>query len=346
MQTSLFGILATLALLNSASCAAGANPCDDAASLAQLGPSSESVPVGRNLFFSFVTSNGLEYIVADNWDGTTATIVRFAVGLNGVACLSAPTHFATGVDVSRDVMSPSIVNIDGRNWLYFLAGPSDELGVETFRVVFDSVAPARPEPVSLPSRIGLRSWPRFYSLGNGLVGVAYRDTSSTARFASSKNGHTFSHSVAVHPKSAMTALGAFGSGDLAYSYQTGTGSRMSSWLRFFATSTREWSEPVEVEDLSDNVHDTSLFRRADGQLDLYFLKPNRSGTGFAVWRRCLTSSRQLGARELVLDHPGRSFTKPYAFRDASGDIGLAVSEMTQGSNLLLYQLATEAKCAN
>src|SRR5207253_1555253 len=121
------------------------------------------------------------------------------------------------------------------------------------------------------------SWPKFKSLKDGTVIVAFRDGKSVPRFASSSDGTKFGASVAVagdDEQGAMPDVAEMSDGTLAFSFQQqSTGEAMISYVVLSSDGGASWSERIRVSE-SVNVHDTSFVARADGKgLDVYYIHP-------------------------------------------------------------------------
>jgi hypothetical protein len=212
------------------------------------------------------------------------------------------------------------------------------------------------EATKLPRIVGVDSvlsWPRFRSLTDGSVGVAFRDGSSVLRFARSMDGTTFAPSIAVagdDEQGAMPDVAEMIDATLAFSFQQeSTSEAMISYVVLSRDHGATWSERIRVSE-SANVHDTSFVPRADGKgLDLYYIHPTGTN-GFSLFRRSLGVLGALGAEEQVTAVAVGEPSKPSVVRRKDGGLVAAWAEISERSQagaptvqrLVLAALANDA----
>ncbi len=172
--------------------------------------------------------------------------------------------------------SPSFV--DGA--LYF-AGADDATQPPT---LYRAVVAA---PVALPSVAGLASLashPRLRSIPGG-VALAFTDGSGRAMLATGADPSSLGAPIAVSDAGSLPSVGVFGDGTLAYAYHDATNAFVRSG------DGASFADPLAVSD-APGAHDAALVERADGGLDVYFVRG-------ALYRRSLRSDGRLGAEERV-----------------------------------------------
>ena len=103
-----------------------------------------------------------------------------------------------------------------------------------------------------------------------------------------------------------------------------------------------WTPRTLVTSNSGNVHDTDLFVREDGDIDMYYSYTDPSG--FVLWRRCLGKDGTLGPEEKVLGSDWGSVVKPRAHRLGDGQILLSYVDQSQGHFLYYSRLWGDAVC--
>lgn len=242
---------------------------------------------------------------------------------------TAPSALEIGTSTFE--ASPSILPINNTLWLYFVETDGVYSSPTTGRSHWEGSNWSAPEYLDPIGGIAnLLAWPKFAVLLDGRVAVAFRDGASLPKLAISSNGVSFENAHVVSQEgAAMPAVGQFANGKLAFSYQTGSGGLMSSWVRL-SEDGATWSDAVRVSESSTNVHDTTLVRRLDGNLDLYYIYPC-SGAGFCLHRRCLGSDGALGPEEQVTLPEIGETSKPEALRLSDGRLLLLWATITARS---------------
>ncbi|MEQ9495926.1 MAG: hypothetical protein RIT81_03685 [Deltaproteobacteria bacterium] len=199
---------------------------------------------------------------------------------------------------------------------------------ELVRVPFDGERAGSAEPIEGLEGLGPLSWPRVHQLPQGGFVAAYRDAASRPRIAYSDDGQRFvTLPGTVEPQgAAMVELGVFENGTLAMTYQRTLPD--GSYVSYVRTSqdARTWSARRPITGASNNVHDTSLVRREDGGLDLYYVYTTPR-EGFALYRRALGEDEQLGPEQRVT-RPGPDINKPVATRAPDGSLWVTFAEVT------------------
>ncbi|MFW5741011.1 MAG: sialidase family protein, partial [Myxococcota bacterium] len=223
---------------------------------------------------------------------------------------STPVSMSFGAQVYQ--AGPSIVSVGGVQWLYLQLSNTLYNDAPTLaRCAYDGAGFSSPEvlPV-IPGVDSLLSWPKFLSLPDGSVAVAFRDGWSRPKFALSADGKTFAAPILVGPSTggAMPAAGAFADGSIAFTYQTGSNA-MTSWYRVSRDRGASWTAAEKVTTSSANVHDTTLVLREDGALDLYYIYP-AGPVGFSTFRRALSVDGALGSEQRVTDDSVGDTSKP------------------------------------
>jgi hypothetical protein len=245
---------------------------------------------------------------------------------------SAPKPLGIGPAITYET-TPSAVRLGRYQYLYLTKTSSifdDSLVVH--RSKFDGDRFGEPEVVGpIPGVSSLLSWPRFIEAPVGLA-VAFRTRpESSASFAASFDGLSFTEPIAVRPgeRIAMPRTAFFRSGKAVYTYQTVSDDYWRYWSWWsISDDWKTWRDPVLVTTNSQNVHDTAPFMRSDGDIDLYYIYSSLEPTDtFKLYRRCLTRQGVLGPEQLVT--AAGSPNKPNLERLAGGKVLLMYSDITQ-----------------
>jgi hypothetical protein len=248
------------------------------------------------------------------------------------------------------VASPSFA----ANKLYFVSSSSLRA---TATIGHWAIGDKESEATKLPRIVGvdsLLSWPKFRSVADGSVVVAFRDGNSVPRFARSADGKTFAPSVAAAgegERGAMPDVAEMIDGTLAYSFQQeSTSEAMISYVVLSRDHGATWSERIRVSE-NANVHDTSFVLRADGKgLDLYYIHPT-TVNAFSLFRRSLGVMGALGPEEQVTTPAVGEPSKPSVVRRKDGRLVVAWAEISERSpesgaptiqRLVLAELANDA----
>lgn len=258
-----------------------------------------------------------------------------------------PERMPVGTKPASLVGGPSLASSGG---MYFLSAAALQARP---KISFMPKGSVEPETVSsIPGVDGMLSWPRFRSLAEGGVGVAFRDGRSVPHFARSADGKTFDPPVIVRDAGgAMADVAEMKDGTLAFTYQQeSTVDAMVSYVVLSHDGGKTWSEPIRVSDEA-NVHDTSAVARADGHgVDLYFIHPG-GNHGFSLYRRSLGTNGELGSEERVTRPNLGEPSKPSAARRADGTVIVGWSEIAERSEidrtpsvqrLVIAEIATDA----
>ena len=210
---------------------------------------------------------------------------------------------------------------------------AEDLSAPVVATAVDAWSLGAPRPLQLPSGVAsLLSWPRFIEGADGGVWLAYRDGASVPSLSRAADGATFAAGAAVPPvePGAMAAVGQFASGALAYVSQAPEGGApMISRVRTSMDGV-QWSAAQRVTDAAQNVHDTFVFPRLDGDVDLYFIYP-AGGRGFSLFRRALSATGALGPEQRVTDVTLGDPSKPSVHRLADGAVLLTFADIVERS---------------
>ncbi|MGE0174365.1 MAG: sialidase family protein [Oligoflexales bacterium] len=146
------------------------------------------------------------------------------------------------------------------------------------------------------------------------------------RFSLSTDGRTFQTPLEVVNKAQMFHFGEFADGSWAFAYQRGNAGTMRSYVVLTRDDGRTFTVEKQISDQkgNSNVHDSFLFRRIDGDLDIYYLLWKDGG--FSCFRRRISSTGDLGPEERVTES-GLNMQKPTPFRLPDGKIFLVLSQV-------------------
>lgn len=314
-------------------------------------PSSEVLQVhstpGIDLYGTILPSAGGLRLIFDHLNEELTTAELWQVPLSDGLPEGAVTVLPSP-DAAAMVAAPSAVWRDGRWYLYSVTASALMGPAELTRRPQDDMGELGPsEAVAPPEPVAILSWPRFESLLDGSLAMAYRDGASVVKLALSDDGLSFGAPRTMGPVGAQPEIGQMADGTLVYTYQVGTGSRMDSFVRVSVGSDpADWetfTEPLLVTTSSTNVHDTDVFLRADGRADLYYIYPV-SAVGFTLFRRCISATGDLGPEEQVVETSWGNLAKPRAYRLEDGRILLTFVDQSRGHLLFATTFVGDAAC--
>ncbi|MNL47169.1 hypothetical protein D3C87_1699380 [compost metagenome] len=123
----------------------------------------------------------------------------------------------------------------------------------------------------------------------------------------------------------------FAKGPWAFSFQVGSGNNMKAYVMLTPDQGKTFTSRIRISD-NDNVHDTFLLPRTDGELDVYYLVWF-DGKGFSLFRRKLSRDGTLG-KEQQLTSTAVAVEKPHALRLANGKIFVTLSKISGTETVL------------
>jgi hypothetical protein len=226
---------------------------------------------------------------------------------------------------------PMIFN--GKIWIYFNAFNEVSGEARFGRFAFDEGNPETPiqwlgtfENLAQQSR----SWvyPSVTSSGKVLITYGVKNFAtgnSELKFALSDDGRTFGQAVSYTENAQLVRFGEFKNGPWAFSFQVGTGKDMKAYVMLSPDQGKTFTSRIRISN-SDNVHDTFLFARSDGDLDVYYLVWFE-GKGFSLFRRKISRDGTLG-KEQQLTSTAVAVEKPHALRLSSGKIFVTLSKIS------------------
>lgn len=285
-----------------------------------------------------VNEDGSILVVFDRSDEELSSGKVFVSRSHDGAAFSKPRALPVGAKEAGAVepslvMNPSLVRTTAGAFMYYTTSESLDGDASVFRRPLSSAGFGEPEAVG-PIEQGswLLSWPIFHARTDGTVGLAYRTAHGTATYATSSDGVTFSPTRAV-PRADLAAMAdaaELGNGGVAYTYQQGPMTQMVSYVTT-SVATTSWSERQVVSDAA-NVHDTSMCRRADGGLDLYYIHPSVDAgfpAGFRLFRRALHPDGRLGPEERITAAELGEPSKPRALRLSNGRVLVSYAQIAK-----------------
>ena len=234
-----------------------------------------------------------------------------------------------GTEEPAIVANPSLVRTSG-TFFYYTTTSAIDAEASLFRRALSPKGLGPPELLpALSQGSWLLSWPKFHGRTDGNVGVAYRTTRGVATYGLSEDDASFStHPVSGTDPAAMAHAAELGDGSRAFSYQQGPMTEMVSYV----TTSKDgitWTERQVVADAT-NVHDTSMCRRADGGLDLYYIYPTFElgfARGFRLFRRALHPDGRLGPEQRITSAELGEPSKPSALRLSNGHVLVSYAQI-------------------
>ncbi len=283
------------------------------------------------------------HIVFESFDVSFTEGALFRIHWDGTG-FGPPTPLSPSGERFTLTTTPSAVQLGDDPYLYFTGADSLAQGVEIRRCRFVGESCVDTQRVGpIPGVVRLQSFPRFTAAPGGDVLVAYHDASGRPAFARSRDGVSFDPPVAIDPSPRTLAhVGAFASGALAFSHQTGVDPQLTH-LRLSDDDGLSWTAPIAVTDNSSNVHDANFLLRRDGDLDVAFIYPAES-FGFSVFRRLVEPSGALGPEERLTTADAGDATKPSLLRLPDCRVLLVYAEITArllGGNPTTHRLGAQ-----
>lgn len=235
----------------------------------------------------------------------------------------------------------SIVQIEGVNWIYYVEGNSLKDQARSFRAQWVDEQLRHIEPLNMNKRLVVRSWQRFH-YHDGVVYMVH--TGSGLFFAKSTDGLNFDGFEKLTGFSAQPRVSILGDKPIT-AFQKGTLSKglMNSFFTVTNNSDTSWQDPVLITEQHENVHDTFLFARPDGNIDAYYVHPIGNWRGFSLFRRCINQDLTLGQPELLVEKEIGSLVAPNVFETPQGVMVLFVEQLS-GYNPYILPVKGYANC--
>lgn len=258
--------------------------------------------------------------------GDTGELLRGTA--QGSGPFSPPTReriIATGVTGAT---------IRGKDYLYTVEPDGKGNGSLRRRQVLPNGL-GRVEQIKVSPPIPFMHWPQLTSLADGRVVLATVVPGQKPFLAISDDGgrnFKVTTSPAHSPVDSMTLAHVAGFRDGALVVTTQVGDSTGQVQAFVRTSADgiTFSAPVKVTTTSSNVHDAFPVPRADGDVDLYYLKA--SGDGFAAFRRSFARQGQLGPEQQLTGSDLGSVEKPQARRLPDGSVRLILAKRNRADD--------------
>jgi hypothetical protein len=245
--------------------------------------------------------------------------------------LSFTTPRILTFDGSLFESAPSGVRIGANQFVYWAAATALNAPPLLYRARITPQGFSPREAVAVSNAVPwLLSWPRFLAVPDGGIAMVNRDGAGLPTISFSPDGLDFTADVRramPGSSSAQVAAGFFENGTMALSHQSPEGAApMISRVRI-SSDALVWTSAVQVSANSQNVHDTWLVNRADGDLDLYYIYP-AGGRGFSLFRRPLSPDGGLGPEQRITANSLGDPSKPSAQRLPSGKLLLMFADIT------------------
>ncbi len=221
------------------------------------------------------------------------------------------------------------------------------------------------QSLSLPIPIAAGSAPQVYLLNNGKVALVYRSKPYPGccqlLLSLSNDGINFDSPIDIRSGGAMPAIATFSSNELIYTFQTRFTSKkknsdgkeksgMRTHFRLSSNQGANWREPIPITTRVEEVHDASPIQRRDGNVDVYYSSiDSQENDVFSLWRRCVSTSGELGPEELVVDKNFGNIAKVSPYRLSEDSLLLTFVEQgkvySEGEhNLHVAKILSDAKC--
>jgi|GEM_PF-3933684 len=220
----------------------------------------------------------------------------------------------------------------GKQWIYFNAYNEATKVARIGRFAFDENNPSTPVqwidvPENLTGQSSVWSYPLVLESGKVLLSYRFKNPvtgSSELKFAVSDDGLKFMNSKTFTEGAQLVRSSQFVMGPWAWSFQVGSGKNMQAYVVLSDDEGKTFSERIQITQ-RENIHDTYLLPRLDGDLDVYYLVWF-DGKGFSLFRRKLSRDGKLG-EEQQLTSTAVSVEKPHALRlNTSNSIFLTLTQ--------------------
>jgi hypothetical protein len=219
------------------------------------------------------------------------------------------------------VGGPTYGSIEGVPWLYTIGGASAFGEAQVHRT---DIATGEVQPVDAPGTEAVLDWPYVHVHGPDSVWMATLEDGRRV-VAHSEDGVRFDVVGDLGPSRPQFSLHTFADGTLAAVWQTGIDPQQV-YVQLSDDGT-SWGEQVLASEVSNNVHDGRFVRRADGDLDLYYIAALRDVAGFSVYRRYVGPDGHLGPEERLTFPDDGNVNKPSPHRLDPCRVGLTVSRV-------------------
>jgi hypothetical protein len=236
----------------------------------------------------------------------------------------------------------SIIKIHNINWIYYVEADHFKADVKSYRAQWQKGKLVNIEPLSIGKTLKLRSWQKFYVYDDKVVMV---HTGGGMFVSVSTDGKTFASFKKIFSYSAQPRISSIGD-MLVSAFQIGNWreGKMKPLLSFSNDLANTWSKPMEVTNSHINVHDAFLFKRLDGNIDIYYVYPIGDWRGFSLFRRCLRKNHSLGSEEQVLVKEIGNVVAPSISRLNNDEILVMFNEQLSGYNPYFAILSRDSHC--
>lgn len=258
--------------------------------------------------------------------------------------------------VSRDfkyVANPRPVIVNGKIWIYFNAFSESANVTQWGRFAFDEEDPETPvewlgTSDSLTGQSHAWIYPALTDSEKVLLAYEKQDLISGQTdlfFSLSKKGQTFGETKKFVLGAQNVRFGEFYKGPWAFSYQVKSAQGMQAYFVLSPNQGMSFFPPVKISD-EENIQDTFLLQRKDGDVDAYYLVEFK-GRGFSLFRRKILQDGSMGP-EQQLTSTAVSVEKPHLLRLHSGKIFVTLSKVSQqakgvSSDLVFMTLVDDAE---
>lgn len=247
----------------------------------------------------------------------------------------------------RYFSSPNIVNLDGNEYLYYVASAKYwGTKAQLLRIPLNPLMTTSADFVKLPASYGAYSLSRMLQLTNKQLAIVFRAGRSQLHFSQSVDGLNFTKPV-VLATGTMPALAQFADSRLLFTFQRGSSiDAMRGGLRLSDNNGRDWSEAVELPHPGD-VHDLAPVRRPDGLIDIYYIARPTKHDRYSLYRICYRGGTQFGKPEALLPDYPQDVAKPALLYTRHGRL-LTFSQtntsFTVNSHRAMLPLKKDANC--
>ena len=236
----------------------------------------------------------------------------------------------------------SIVFINDVTWVYYVESNSINDEVVSFRAKWQNENLVDIEELEINKKLFTRSWQRF-KYHQGKVYMVH--TGGGMYFSPSENGQVFNDFKKIYKWSAQPRVSALGD-SLITAFQSGNQNKglMKSMVSLSNNAGETWSEARSVTDDHENVHDTYIYQRVDGNVDLYYIHPIGDWRGFSLFRRCLDTDMKMGKPELIIEKEVGSPVAPSVHQLEDGASFVTFVEQKSGYNPYALRIHGDASC--
>jgi len=219
------------------------------------------------------------------------------------------------------VGGPTLAVIDGTPWVYTVGGDTIWGEAQVHRTDPGS---GEVQAVELPGTESVLDWPYVQADDAGAVWLATIEQGRRV-VARSEDGMDFDVTGDLGPNLPQFSVHPFADGTLAAVWQTGVDPQQV-YVQL-SDDGAVWGEALLASEASGNVHDGRFVRRADGDLDLYYIAALPDVNGFSVFRRYVGPDGHLGPEERLTSPEEGNVNKPSPHRLGPCRVGLTVSRV-------------------